>query len=490
MQTFTAKLRGWTWVGLLASTLGCGAKSGSGSGSGGRADGGPQFNFNRDGSAPFPGTGGTSAGGGGGLSGGAAQNGSSGSGNNGGLTGPLAAFCSGSGAPIPIPGVATPTCGGDLANKTFRFAICSCQSFAFGGTLATDSFDSQTKSMGMLGSVGVNGAIRSSAASNIGGSLWAAGKPPQGDAVSLSGIANISGDLRSGGPMQAQGTFNIGHDVYSEERVITTTTAKAGGALHVPTGTQVIGLMAAKGIVNEPVKVDPPCPCEKPLDIPGIVQLGVTTNDNATGGVASNQLASFNGPLEVALPCGRYYFDSIHGKDLKFKLGGRTAIYVAGEVVMSGEFGIELAPGAELDMFIGGRLAFGGAATFGSTAEPARIRVYVGGETVALAGGMKLGANIYAPNAEVGASGDLEMSGALFGKRMAFSGKLTVHYDEAVLKQQGCQPKDTPCTSCNDCAGTASACKAGMCTTCTTSADCCAPLSCLNGQCALYPPPE
>ena len=129
-----------------------------------------------------------------------------------------------------------------------------------------------------------------------------------------------------------------------------------------------------------------------------------------------------------------------------------------------------------------------GSTVFGAANAPARVRLYVGGVGVELSASAAIGANIYAPNADVALSSALELWGAVFANRLEFSGDFTIHYDSSVLATGGCAPAGGPCVTCNDCAGVTPACSGGTCMPCAADEDCCAPLACRSGACVLPPP--
>lgn len=54
-------------------------------------------------------------------------------------------YCMGSGPPVVVGdqgGTTTGVCTGDIAQTTFRFALCVCEDYSSSGALTTDSFDS------------------------------------------------------------------------------------------------------------------------------------------------------------------------------------------------------------------------------------------------------------------------------------------------------------------------------------------------------------
>jgi hypothetical protein len=393
----------------------------------------------------------------------------------------LAQFCSGTGSVVTIPTASGDACGGDVAEKTFRFAVCSCTKLSWSGTLRTDSFDSTTGQSGESASVGANLGASSSSAYDIGGSLWT-GAP----GLSVTGSGRVAKDVHAGGGFTSTAPQTVGGDLYTDGAAGSYITV--GGSVHVPAGTTLKDVTAASGVINEPVTIAEPCNCKDPaVDPAKVVDFIKTKNDNTTGDVVASALTDFHDPQTLDLPCGRYLFDEISGSaTLTFRLTGRTVVAVDGKLALSGAFNFELAPGAELDLFVRGNLNFSGSNTLGDVATPARIRVYAAGSEVQLSGGTRLGGNVYAPNAKLSSSGDIEVSGSLFGKEVAFTGETTIHYDEAILDVPGCDPPTTTtCGDCNDCSGAAPACIMGSCQACVANADCCPPLVCNEGACIL-----
>ena len=391
----------------------------------------------------------------------------------------LGAFCAGSGSVVTIPTASGDACIGDVTDKTFRFAVCSCTTLSWSGTLTTDSFNSATGQSGESASVGANLGASSSSKYDIGGSLWS-GAP----GLSVTGSGRVSKDVHVGG-FDSTAPQSVGGDLFSDGAAGSYITV--GGAVHVPSGTMLKDVTAKGGVVNEPVSIAEPCNCKDPVVNPAsVVDFVKVKNDNAVGSVDSAALTGFHDPQTLDLPCGRYFFDEISGSaTLTFKLTGRTVVAVDGKVALSGAFNFVLAEGAELDLFVRGDLDFSGSNTLGDVARPASIRVYAAGSKVQLSGGTRLGGNIYAPNAEVSSSGNIEVSGSLFGREVSFTGETQVHYDEAILEVEGCDPPTTECNDCEDCHGGAPACIKGECQACKADADCCPPLVCSDGSCVL-----
>ncbi len=362
-------------------------------------------------------------------------------------------FCSATGG-IALPN-AEQTCTADLAAKTFRFGLCSCSALALSGSVQTSSFDSKSGQSNLIGgSIGTNDAFGNAGSVTIGGTLWAQGK------VTLEGASSVAGQLRAGGGIESTGATHVKGDLFSS--------------------TPPEGLIIVDGKSNVPASVSAPCDCSAPLPIASYIDAFEKNNDNAAEKIDPKSLVEFDSK-DLTLNCGRYYFDAITGSSLHLHLKGRTAIFVRGDFDLKGSVTLRLEPGAELDLFVGDNFALSGSTVFGDTDAPARIRVYVAGKQVELAGATTLAGNLYAPHAKVGHEGSLTVRGSLFAESIEAEAALDLVYDEAVLKVQGCRKPDAGCATCNDCGG--NACKGGKCGACTSDADCCAPLRCSGGEC-------
>jgi hypothetical protein len=398
-------------------------------------------------------------------------------------------FCSGHGPPV-LAG--ENECIGDLSN-VFRFAACACKSLDVSGTLSTDSFDSTSDAgpaSGAAASIGSNGEIDINSKLSLAGSLWSGGPGTDGGpSITLSGSnggGTVSGDVRSAGDLEVGGKYLVGGDVWADGTVILDPGGSLAvlGTLFVPTGDTSSNVQA--NVVNAPVPVVPPCSCATPIDVSAVVAAYAGENNDSAVGLSP--VAALSGTKN--LPCGLYYVAGIAGDSVALLVSGRVALFVAGDISVTEDLRIELAPGAEIDVFVSGSVSIKGGFEIGDADSPSRTRIYVGGATLALAANASpLAANIYAPNAVLELSSNFEMWGSLFADRLQFSGAFAIHYDTSVLQvaeASGCGSPAGPCQTCNDCAGATPACKGGTCVPCTTTADCCAPLACTSsGRCQL-----
>ncbi len=399
-----------------------------------------------------------------------------GGGDGGGDARPATSFCAGSGPSVPLPVFGD--CTGDLAKKTFRFAVCACTNINFGGKLVTDARSSTTGTASVTAaSVGVDGTYNgTSSATSIGGSLWTNGD------TAMSGHA-IAGDLQCGGNLVVDGTSRVRADAYVQGGV--QGALAVDGVLHIAAGQPHAGVTAAGGTSVQPVNIPPPCDCSSPLDVKAIVAGFKQTNDDAAIGLDPDSLASVNTDRTLTLPCGRYFLSSIGGgAPLTVRVTGRAAIAIEASLIhnlTAVTFAVD--PGAELDLFVGGDVLFSGPVQIGDKARAAATRLYVGG-AFGYDGQLQLAANLYLPNgAFTTTTSGTEVWGSVFAKDIGVTGDLLVHYDPSILDVNGCAPPASKCGSCHDCANPSPACKNGSCGACDVDGDCCPPLHCRAGAC-------
>ncbi len=402
-------------------------------------------------------------------------------------------FCQGQGAVLPG---TNHLCAGDLANL-FRFAACSCSSFAVSGVLTTASLASPDGGVTEVASVGANQALSTNSTTTIGGSVWSGGAG-LAHAVLLGGTAPglVAGDIQSAGPVEIAGPYLVMGDVWANGNVTVDPSGslQVDGTVHVPPSATVSTDVDAGGGVAHPaaVTVAPPCDCGNPIPIATIVQGFQGTNDDAAQHLTASSLD--NPTQTISLPCGLYYFDGIRGSSaVTLDIQGRVAVFVGGDLSVTQGITVDLEAGAELDLFIAGNVDIQGPAgsvTIGDVTHAALTRIYVGGNGDDAGGGFALSAdanisaNIYAPNAVVQLASNFVLRGAILAQALQFSGDFSILYDTTVLQvsqSSGCQPTGGGCTTCNDCPSATPACNGGTCGPCHTTADCCAPLLCATG---------
>jgi hypothetical protein len=402
-----------------------------------------------------------------------------------GLTGQTPS-CPNGGPPLTIATDAGSVCTGNLAQVTFRWALCSCSTIGENGVLDTDSFDSAVGPYvdgGLGGGVGANDAMTLNGAVGVGGSLWTAST----STLDLNGVSGVGLELHADGPLQANGVFDIGSNAFVNGDVTAYGVMTIGGALYVPSSATVGTLVSSKGTIVGPVTVPDPCDCaaNQLIDVAAIVASGQASNDDTIIGLDPNVFVNGTGALRLDLPCGRYYLAAItFDGTATIAVHGHVALFVGGDIDPNGGLEITIDPQATLDLFIGGNLEFNGVDSFGSTLVPAQSRIYVAGSQVQFNGDQLLAGNFYLPYAQLAPNGNLDVFGSMFTGGYQDNGPTWVHYDSAILSAGAeCGDAGVPsgCSSCGDCGN--QACVNGTCGACATSADCCAPLVCNDGSC-------
>ncbi|WNG51532.1 hypothetical protein F0U60_50920 [Archangium minus] len=251
--------------------------------------------------------------------------------------------------------------------------------------------------------------------------------------LSIAGELQTRGALEGNGPVSVEGDARVGGD-------ITLASLTVGGTLTLPPERtlSVSGSFQVSELRREPVEPPPPpCPCDAfdGEDIGALVNSHVTDNHNASMGLDPAALDGFSEDRTLELPCGRFYLSRIAGSgSAKLIVSGRSVLFVGGDVDVGRRFEVELLEGAELDLFITGRLFAAERLALGSARFPSRLRVYVGGPgSFEVPASSLLAGNVHAPGASMDVSEKLELFGALLIGRLASSGEVSIHYDLDVL---------------------------------------------------------
>jgi hypothetical protein len=402
-----------------------------------------------------------------------------------------AARCTGGGAPIDDGVDGGLGCTGNLAQVSFRWALCSCTNLDISAPLTTDGYDS-TKGPpdgGLGGSVGCDLApVNWSQSVSVGGDLWSA---DAGNFMPSGPGSEIRHDVQLGGSLNASSPFTVDHNAY------------------------VVGAVAGatvKGTTTHPTAIPAPCDCAPQQLVPVAAIVAAhrpPNNDDSTLGLDPNIVSADAGvgSLRIDLPCGNYYFANVRTSNpVTIFAHGHVGLYIDGDVTGAAPLAFGLDPIATLDIFVSGTINTSQLLTIGSPNYPALCRLYVGGTAkLAFSQNVNIGCNIYAANSQlVDWSATSDIYGSIFAGNFKASHNTVIHYDEGVLSAgTECPPPGggsgpdagggqsgdggggpgggTPCGSCRDCGN--QACIGGTCGACTNSSDCCAPLECSNGTC-------
>lgn len=346
----------------------------------------------------------------------------------------------------------TDTIGGACGSESLgaHYALCSCSGLIAGDSTQVDGFDSRLAPYvagQASGTLAANGELDPYAL-QTGGSLIVAGS----GGVPLMGDLVIGGNLLDQGPLLGAhsvtvgGNARIAGDVRLDRfQVAASCSVAPGSALEVASG--------APSATREPVAIAAPCRCDGALDLASILDRARVDNDNVALGLdANNALRAIDAPLERSLPCGRYYVRDISAqRPITLHVTGRVALLVQNRIWIdtAASLTIDLADGAELDLFVGQDISASGLVSIGAASAPSRTRIFFGtSDTLSFAATTTVAATLYAPHAELVTSGTFELFGAALVRRSAAAASLRLHYDRA-LSRDSCA--SASCRSNADC---------------------------------------
>lgn len=347
-------------------------------------------------------------------------------------------YCLGSGPPVLV----DDTCTGDVAAAVFRAAVCACGDLGLAAAVTLDGFDSRTGPWapgGAGGDLASNRGVDTNAALTVGGSVTATSLAA-GPRADIAGDLALAADLgRGSSTISVGGSARVGGDV-------AVGALDVRGTLTTSAASVITGAVTAGARATGPVAVPPPCPCDaaSALDVAAVIALHATANHDAAIGLGPDALAAATGDQTLTLPCGRYYLAGVQidGGGLRVRAEGRVALFIAGNVTIDGDLTVEVAPDAELDLFVGGALNLSGLVTLGDPTRPRALRVYVASAgTLALSGGSTIAGNLYAPAADLASSAAVEIFGAVLVNHWNLSAPAAVHYDRAIATAgDSCEP--------------------------------------------------
>jgi hypothetical protein len=354
--------------------------------------------------------------------------------------------CVAPGPPIRIGGTDAQSCTGALAARYGRYALCSCNDLTLTGMLAVGGPGGPQKPGGAPGpgapaplssisAVGTDGNLRVNDLTEVEGSLVTAGTR---EATFVRG-GHVQGNLRGGGGFTTMTTMGVwvsgemssAGDVSGLFKVV-------GGPLRVPSSATVTPDVQSMGVARQPVSVPGPCGCgaSSAPDLVAAVAERKTRNLNPTLSFPVELLASVEEPEALDIPCGEFYLPELRATDagsLELRVHGRAAIFVAGDVHLGNNLTVTLDEGAELDLVVAGLFDMTGG-VFGSSASPARVRLWVGGTRVSLPPNVQFSAAVYAPDAVFSAGLNLRFSGSLYVGALSVSGDVRIAYDPRVTQ--------------------------------------------------------
>lgn len=325
----------------------------------------------------------------------------------------------------------------------FRHAFCVCSDYIAGARLMINAFDSAQVDLDSVledGSVGINGEIQNNGfVLAIAGSLRVAGDR----GITLSNEAEI----QVGQELEVQSAISGERAIVSVEgdaRVggdVRLGALRVGGTLSMPSNAELTISDAPRinSVRDDSIRVEPPCGCTQKdiVDIPGLVEMASKENDNELLNFDIRELENYTGPLIKRFPCGRFYLRRLNGTGtLVLSITGRAALYVTEHVDFQDSITVNLGPDAEFDLYLADSLVARGNLIFGSAENPARARLFVGGEgTLDMQGENRFSGQIYAPRSELVVTGATEIYGSVFVRRAVLTAPLTIHYDRNPIER-------------------------------------------------------
>jgi cytoskeletal protein CcmA (bactofilin family) len=313
--------------------------------------------------------------------------------------------------------------------RVLTHAVCSCEAIALGTRLETDAFDGALGpyTRGEIGGdVAANREISFDTTSVVRGSLVAAGS--SGLSLGPNVMLEVQRDLALAGPFEGSlAGANIARDARVAGRIVLESLS-VGGELVQPAGTErsVTGTSDIHAMRAAPVDVAEPCACDD----------AVTIDSGALVRAAMSNAMTVSGAAPVlAQHCGEFWLADATTNTLHVTAHDSAALYVGGDLQVRGDLIVDTDPGVELDLFIESNATVDGVIALGSQPNQGAVRVFVGGAgTVQLSMGGALHGVLYAPQAELVQSAALEVTGALFVRRVASTADLTLHYDRDLAR--------------------------------------------------------
>ncbi len=369
----------------------------------------------------------------------------------------LLASCTGDGANDEQPaggaggvpgGAGDPACWSSPASKLFDHAVCLCDGLDDLGAMTIQPGPGEAAA-----DVGVNGLVRLTNGTQVGGSVAAYG------GLQAVGNLEVRDAASSAADVAVAGRLDVGKDLSVGGNLSGLGWVQVGGALRVAGSDSVLGHKGAASVGAYAAPAGPPCACGagQVLDVAAAVAKAKAASDNGLKNLPTS--LSDLGDSELKLSSGKYFFDHVGqvGK-MVITVEGTVALYLDGDLDSVGAEWITLKPGATLDLYVSGSVRSVGHLALGDAAQPAAFRLYVGGSQPLLVGvgNAELLGAVYAPTAVISYVGRTVVRGGLFGKTLQSAGYLELSYQRpapTLPSQQLCPPKGTPAAPTNPKAG-------------------------------------
>lgn len=339
-------------------------------------------------------------------------------------------------------------CVGNVAERVFRWAACSCEELIVSDLMSTDAYDStlgRYRGGGLGGSVGTNARIEVNNDADVRGSVWASGQ----GRTKFDSKTEIHQQLQAAGTVEFADDSNVRGDGYVVGDV-TADDVRFHQALNVRPGSSLDGQISY-GSLNRSSQVSVGQACDQcaaadRIPVQEIVEERQgNANDNDRINLNADALTNLTDPTVLELPCGEYYLSEISANEkVTIRADGRTALYIDGDVQVGNNLTIKPSSSGELDVFVNGDVVLNSASTIGDPAYPASTRFYVGGEGGwQMRDSVRVGAYIYAVPGGLVADDDLTVYGGVYAQQVDAGNDIDIHYDRAILDAgRNCTPRD------------------------------------------------
>lgn len=275
-----------------------------------------------------------------------------------------------------------------------------------------------------------------------------------GGAARFDNLLQVN-ELRVDGVLTAANEIDIDGDAVVGGLDIPGERVSVGGTHTVPEGTDLSSVESTNDVVTADVDVEAPCDCSQNIDYD---ELRAEFRDVDGDGDDDYEGFDWDGDdyegfdwdestdderqhiyptppfllhdLEeehvVHLGCGSYYLDTIDSAaPLTIVAVGDVAIFVDGDVTVSGPLVLKTTDDGSLELYVAGAFRPTNSVDIGIEAEPDAVRLYVRDET-RLAGPTSLHGTVYAPGAPFIADNTLTSDGAIFAHRLDFAGPVEI----------------------------------------------------------------
>ncbi len=276
----------------------------------------------------------------------------------------------------------------------------------------------------------VAGSTTNSAPLHVAGALSSYGS------IEARNTEDVSGDLRTGSAWDTSAPVHVNGDAFVASSLTAGNTMVIAGTLHVPSGTNV-GDVQAGAVVFGSVQVAQPLDCADAPDVAALVAHAWAVQDGATdAALPRDSLENVSIPTDITLGCGTYALTSIGVKStLSLHVTAAAVLVVRGNVHVASPVVIDLAPGATLDLAIGGDLQVDNTLTIGGS-QPTETWVGVAG-AITIASPTVIHGWLVAPRSPVAANNTLDISGSAIFGGLEVASPVGVH-DGSALSASGC----------------------------------------------------